>query len=519
MTTTLKSYLCGQWVTGSGTPSALVNPTTEETVAESSTEGFDFAAGLDYARKRGGPALRKMSFEQRGELLRRSSKVLHERREELIELAVLNGGNTRGDAKFDIDGATLTLAFYGRLGKTLGDRRILVDGDLEQLGRNPRFVGAHVYTPLQGAAVHINAFNFPAWGFAEKAACALLAGMPVITKPATSTAMVTVRMVEILIEQEVLPAGTLSLIAGRPGDLLSRLGSQDVIGFTGSADTGAWIRGRENVVQQSIRVNIEADSLNAAVLGPDVDTDSETYDFFLREVVREMTQKAGQKCTAIRRVFVPEGLLDQVGEDISEQLLNIPVGNPALREVRMGPLATRAQRQDIIAGIKKLRGCSELVFGDGGPGKRIGVEGDSGFFVAPVLLRASDPASAVAVHNHEVFGPVVTLMAYGGDAQEASHLVQLGNGGLVSSVYTDDQRFTLDMLMGLAPFHGRLQFGSAKIASHSSGHGTVLPGLIHGGPGRAGGGEELGGERGLAFYMQRTAIQGSRPILEKALGL
>jgi oxepin-CoA hydrolase/3-oxo-5,6-dehydrosuberyl-CoA semialdehyde dehydrogenase len=342
--------------------------------------------------------------------------------------------------------------------------------------------------------------------------------MPLIAKPATSTALVTFRIVQLVVEANVLPRGVLSLVAGAPGGLLDHLGGQDVLAFTGSSDTGKAIRLMPNIAGSSVRVNVEADSLNAAVLGPDVEPGSETYAMFLKDVVRDMTQKAGQKCTAIRRVFAPRAVLDRVRDDLADRLREIKVGDPALEGVNMGPVATAQQLRDVRAGIALLAAESNVVLGGLGPFEKAGVSGDKGFFVPATLLVNESPASAKAVHAHEVFGPVATLLAYA-NAASAIADVQKGAGGLVSSVYSDDRAFVSEMVLGLSPFHGRLMLGSEKIVDQTPGPGTVLPQLVHGGPGRAGGGEELGGLRGLAFYSQRTALQGSRPVLDALLGV
>jgi 3,4-dehydroadipyl-CoA semialdehyde dehydrogenase len=515
---TLRSYLSGEWIAGTGKTHTLVDPTTEEPVAETSTEGLDLGKAVAFARAEGGPALRALTFSQRGDLLRAVSRAVHDSRDLLIELAIKNGGNTRGDAKFDIDGAAGTLAAYADLGKELGDQRFLLDGDGIQLGRSPRFFGQHVSVPRHGVAVHVNAFNFPAWGLGEKAACALLAGMPVIAKPATSTALVTYRLVQIIVEAGILPRGVLSLVTGPPGDLLAHLGGQDVLAFTGGSDTALALRTLPSLARTSVRINVEADSLNAAVLGPDAQPGSDTYAMFLRDVLRDMTQKAGQKCTAIRRVFVPRALLDQVRDDLADRLREVRTGNPALDGVTVGPVATAQQLRDVRAGIERLAAESKVVTGGLGPFTKVGVTGDKGYFVAPTLLVNEDPAAATAVHAHEVFGPVSSLLPYADTAGVIAD-VQKGAGGLVSSVYSDDRAFVTEMIIGIAPFHGRLMLGSEKIADQTPGPGTVLPQLVHGGPGRAGGGEELGGVRGLAFYSQRTALQGSRPVLDAILGV
>jgi oxepin-CoA hydrolase/3-oxo-5,6-dehydrosuberyl-CoA semialdehyde dehydrogenase len=457
-----------------------------------------------------------MSFAERGALLEAMGKALQGHREELLDLAVANGGNTRGDAKFDVDGALFTLSAYAELGRQLGDARWLADGEGVTLGRTPRFHGQHVAVPRHGVAVHVNAFNFPAWGLAEKAACALLAGMPVLAKPATSSAMVARRIVEVLVERQVLPDGALSLLAGEVGDLLQHVGAQDVVAFTGSGATAAKIRALPNVIENAVRVNVEADSLNAAVLGPDVEPGSESYDYCLKDVLRDMTQKAGQKCTAIRRILVPAGVADRVRDDLIDRLKAVVVGNPAREGVRMGPVATKQQHQDVRDGINALARDGRLVLGsattDG-----VGAPPGKGFYVAPALVELEPGAGGPTVHSREVFGPAATLVPFSGSASEAAEIVARGNGGLVASVYSEDAAFTADAALGLAPHHGRVFLGSAKIAEQSPGPGTVLPLLVHGGPGRAGGGEELGGLRGLAFYMQRVALEGARPVIERIL--
>lgn len=516
---TLKSFVQGQWVEGRGDFATLVNPATEAPLARTSTTGIDFAAVLAAARTEGGPALRALTFAERGALLKRMSKTLFEVRDALIEVSIANGGTTRSDAKFDIDGATGTLAFYAALGDKLGGARTLVEGPGEQLLRSPRFCGYHLKTSRLGVAVHINAFNFPAWGLAEKAAVALLAGVPVVSKPATATALLAFRVMERLVEAADLPPGALQLVCGGAGDLLEYLGPQDVLAFTGAGSTGAHLRALAPIVQRSVRVNVEADSLNAAVLGVDVEPGSDTYQLFLRDTAREITQKAGQKCTATRRILVPAAQLDRVQEDLSEALSGIRVGDPALEEVRMGPLATASQLRDVRAGLELLqKSGARLVFGSATEVAPAGVAAGKGYFIAPMLLRADQPHAAAAVHAHEVFGPAATLMPYR-DAEDAAALVARGEGSLVNTIYTDD-RATLDsLLFAIAPHSGRVLCGSAKIAEHSVGPGAVLPSCVHGGPGRAGGGEELGGLRGLDFYLQRTAVQGDRALLDRALGV
>jgi len=497
----LRSFVGGRWVAGSGSSQTLLNPATEEPLAEASSEGIDFAAALAHARKTGGPALRALTFAERGALLKGIADAIQEERDALLQLGIANGGNTRSDAKFDIDGAIATLLAYSEISGVPGSRKILVDGDGIQLGRSARFHGQHIAVPRHGVAVHVNAFNFPAWGFAEKAAVALLAGMPVLSKPATSSAMVAHRIMQIIDEKRLLPEGALSLLVGAPRDLLTHLGAQDVLAFTGSGDTGMKIRALPNVIRHSVRVNVEADSLNAAVLGPEVEPRSDMYELFLKDVVRDMTQKAGQKCTAIRRVFAPSQIMNDVKSDLIELLSQIRVGNPAEEETRMGPLATKSQLEDAHKGVALLSG--KLAFG--------GLERKpKGFFLSPLLIESPGEA----VHQHEVFGPVASLLSFD---KNPGAMVAKADGGLVCSLYSEDQAFLEETIQAVAPFHGRVFIGHPKIEL-SPGPGTVLPQLVHGGPGRAGGGEELGGARGLAFYMQRVALEGPRPAIAKMTG-
>jgi oxepin-CoA hydrolase/3-oxo-5,6-dehydrosuberyl-CoA semialdehyde dehydrogenase len=515
----LASYVYGEWVKGKGKPAVLVNPATEEPLATTSTEGVDFGRALAHARDAGGPALRAMTFARRGEMLRAMSRAIHGKRDELLSLAQANGGNTRGDAKFDVDGASGTLAAYADLAPELGDANVLVDGDGVQLGRSARLFGQHVWVPREGVAVHVNAFNFPAWGLAEKAATALLAGMPVVTKPATSTALLAHRIVEIFVAEKILPEGALSLVCGSAGDLLDRLGGQDVLAFTGSSGTAATLRAGKGVVAAATRINVEADSLNAAVLGPDVSDGSDVLNLFVTDVVREMTQKTGQKCTAIRRVYVPAEKVDAVVERLRERLAGVKIGDPSRDDVTMGPVATAQQLRDVRDGIAKLETCAKVVFGSAAPVKDpIGVAPGKGFFVSPVLLVSASPSAGDAVHAHEVFGPVATVVAYDGSAERAAALVGAGGGGLVTSVYSDDKEFLRAAVLGIAPLHGRIVIGSEKVAGQSLPPGMALPQLVHGGPGRAGGGEELGGRRGMQLYMQRTALQGDRALLDAIAG-
>ena len=514
MSAKLKSFVGGKWQVGSGRSVTLLNPATEEPLAETSTGGIDFAAALEFARKVGGPTLRSLSFAERAEKLQALYEALFAHREEFIELSIANGGNTRNDAKFDVDGATATLLAYVDVGKQLGDRHFINDGESTQTGRTPRYAGRHICSSLQGVAVHVNAFNFPAWGMIEKAAVALLAGMPVVSKPATSTALLAHRMTEIMIESAALPDGAFSFIGGSVGDMLEHLGPQDVLAFTGSGKTAAVLRSLDAHTQRSVRINVEADSLNAAVMGPDVEPGSETWQMMLNEVATDVRQKAGQKCTAIRRVFVPPTKLGSFCDVLKERLEEIVVGNPSESGVRMGPLVSENQLKDVTNGLEALQAEATRLTGRLDPDDLAGVEKGKGYFLTPHLFRVDDVAAAPIVHEREIFGPVVSVLPYA-DAATLISMIAAGGGSLVSSVYSDDRNFSREMLIGLAPYNGRLTHGSSKVAAISPGTGTVMPMLVHGGPGRAGGGEELGAMRGLSFYMQRTAVQGYSPLLDK----
>jgi 3,4-dehydroadipyl-CoA semialdehyde dehydrogenase len=507
----LDCLVAGEWATGRGTPQPLFNPATEEVVCGASVEGIDLGAALRFARERGGPALRALGIGERGRVLADMAKRIHQHRDELLDLGMKNGGNTRGDAKFDVDGAAATLQHYAELAESLGDGRFFVDGDLVQLGRSQRLAGRHVLAPRTGVALLVNAFNFPAWGFGEKAACALLAGMPVIVKPATSTALLAHRIVQVC--AEAAPPGAVSLVCGSAHELPGLLDYGDVVAFTGSSGTAATLRALPAVVSSAVRLNVEADSLNAAVLGPDVEPGSDTWDLFVRDVVREMTQKTGQKCTAVRRIFVPAAQSERVKEELAERLRAVVVGDPHADGVTMGPVASKQQHADVRAGIAELAKAARFVVDGTSPEPR-GVTAGKGWFVGPTLLEATD-AGARAIHELEVFGPVATMVTAPEGAE--AELVAKGRGGLVCSAYTDDRDFAVRLIAGIAPHHGRIVLGSAKVAGQAVPPGMVMPQLVHGGPGRAGGGEELGGQRGLALYSQRVALQGDRALLDAVL--
>ncbi len=509
----LKSFLQNDWCQGTGTGNTLYDPSTGDAVATTSTAGLDLGAALEYARREGGKRLRSMTFAERGEMLIELSKAIHAHRAELLEISTLNTGTTLKDSKFDIDGATGTLAAYGEIGKELGDRTFLLDGEGMQCGRSPRFHGQHIQVPLRGVAIHINAFNFPAWGFAEKLACSFLAGVPVLTKPATSTCLPSYRVAQIVVESGLCPDGAWSFLAGSVGDLLDHVTSQDVVAFTGSANTARRIRSHEQIIAKSVRVNAEADSLNAMVVGPDMKVGSDTWDLFIRELTREMTQKSGQKCTATRRVFLPEALIDPAVEALKDSLAEFPAGSAHDEANRMGPLSVPSQFADVVDVLKQLSAESEIAIGSIPDG-----DGAPCATIEPIVMVNREPKNSTLVHDLEAFGPAVTLMPYSGDAIEAGELVALGNGCLVATMYSDDIKFTQALLLELAPWNGRVLLGSKRIADHSTGPGIVLPNLVHGGPGRAGGGLELGGQRGMNLYMQTCAVQGSRPVIEKILG-
>jgi 3,4-dehydroadipyl-CoA semialdehyde dehydrogenase len=507
----LSSYLEDQWVEGSGSDRDIHDAVTGDVMAQVSTAGLNLGPALDYARKVGGPSLAALSFAERGKILKQLSGIIVEARDELMQLSCENYGATRRDAKFDIDGASGTLSYYAYIGKKLGDRTFLLDGEAENVLTSKRFIGQHMSFSRRGAAVHINAFNFPCWGMAEKLATAIIAGVPVFSKPATATSPVATRLAELWVESGAFPKGSFSFLAGSVGDLLDHVGPQDCIAFTGSGAVGRAVRSHPAVVQNNARVNVEADSLNASIVGPDIEPGSDTWYMFINDIARDFTQKAGQKCTCVRRIFVPENLAEAAIENLSERLAGLTVGEPSERATDIGPLSTPGQRRDYEAGIAELEQACERVW----KGEQL----DKGCFVAPQLFRSDKGADTAFVHEHEVFGPVATVLTYSGEVADLAEMVAAGGGGLVASLYSNDHRWAGHALTELAPWHGRMVWGSRKVHDQSPGPGTVLPNFIHGGPGKAGGGEELGGKRGLAFYMQRTAIQADKGLFERAFGL
>jgi oxepin-CoA hydrolase/3-oxo-5,6-dehydrosuberyl-CoA semialdehyde dehydrogenase len=453
-----------------------------------------------------------MTFLERAAMVKGLGAAILERKEELYALSIHTGA-TRKDGWIDIEGgagAALSIASKSKI--ELPDDVVLVDGPVEQISRAGSFVAQHVYTSRRGVAVHINAFNFPVWGMLEKLAPALIAGMPVIVKPATGTAYLAQAAFRILIDTGLLPRGAAQLIVGSTGDLLDHLSGQDVVSFTGSAATAAALKTHPVIVRESVRFIAEQDSLNACVLGPDATKDSPEFDLFVKEVVREMTVKAGQKCTAIRRAFVPRALLDDAAAAIAEKLGKITTGDPSRDDVRMGPLVSDAQRADVCSKVAILRSEASVVYGDADWREPLGDAAPPGAFFSPVLLRCDDPWSAKAVHEVEAFGPVATLMPYS-DIGDACALCNRGGGSLVMSLFSHDARVARELVLSSGAFHGRIAIINRDSAAESTGHGSPLPALVHGGPGRAGGGEEMGGVRGVKHYMQRTAIQGSPEIL------
>jgi 3,4-dehydroadipyl-CoA semialdehyde dehydrogenase len=507
----LESYLGGRWIGGQGAPDSLVNPATGDVVALVSSEGLDLAAALDFARSVGGPALRGLSFGERARLLGAVADALAAQKDRWYEISRVNSGNTRADAMIDVDGAIGTLKYYAKLGESLGEAAFLVDGPPARLARDPNFVALHLSTPVRGVAIQINAYNFPSWGLWGKAGVAILAGVPVLAKPATATAWLAEQMVRAVIDAGVLPAGALSLLSGGARDLLDHVRFGDVIAFTGSAETGDRIRTSPKVLSAGVRVNIEADSLNSAILAPDAGPGTPAFGLFVAEVAKEMTSKAGQKCTAIRRAFVPAEHAEAATAALAQALAAIQVGDPADEGVQMGPVVSLAQRASIARGVQALKdGGAEAV--DLGAGVPLAGDAERGAFVSPILMRARAGDNAASVHEIEVFGPVATVIPYN-SAEELFGLVRRGGGSLATSVFANDAGFLIESAEALGESHGRLLLIDPTIGASHSGHGIVLPSCLHGGPGRAGNGSELGGLRGLAFYMQRTAVQGAADTL------
>lgn len=513
---TLQSFIGGRWI-GQHGAQALRSALNGQTVARTHEEALDFGQAVAHAREQGLKELMAMDFQQRAQRLKALALYLTERKEQLYEIS-RHSGATRADSWIDIEGGAGTLFAYAGVGaRELPSGNVVHEGPAIPLGKTGKFAGSHILVPRGGIAVHINAFNFPIWGMLEKFAPSFLAGMPCIVKPATATSYVTEAAVRLMHESGLLPAGSLQLIIGGTGDLLDRLQGQDIVTFTGSADTAAKLRVNPNLIRNSVPFNAEADSLNCAILAPDVTPDDEEFDLFVKEVAREMTVKAGQKCTAIRRAIVPAKHIDAVAERLRDRLAKVVVGDPSVEGVKMGALASHAQQSDVAERVEALLKSSELVFGakDGFAPRGDGV--NEGAFFAPTLLRSRDPHGEGGAHDIEAFGPVSTLMAYD-DIDEAIALAARGKGSLVASLITRDPQVAAKVVPAMGALHGRLHILDRESAAESTGHGSPLPVLKHGGPGRAGGGEELGGVRAVKHYLQRTAVQGSPTMLMAVTG-
>jgi oxepin-CoA hydrolase/3-oxo-5,6-dehydrosuberyl-CoA semialdehyde dehydrogenase len=511
----LESYAAGRWHRASDEGSALLDAVTGEEVARVSATGLDLGEMTAHARTVGGPALRALTFHERAALLKQLAKHLMGGKDELYDLSFRTGA-TRRDSAVDIDGGIGTLFSFASKGtRELPNDTVALDGSLERLGKAGTFVGQHLYASRPGVAVQINAFNFPVWGMLEKLAPAFLAGLPSIVKPASQTAYLTELAVRRIVESGILPEGTLQLLSGSASGLLDELTVQDSVAFTGSAHTAGMLRNHTNVLHGGVRLGVEADSLNCSILGPDVSVDDPELDLFVKGVVAEMTVKAGQKCTAIRRTIVPAAIADAVVDAISARLAKITVGNPAHDDVRMGAVAPRGQRDDVRKAVQQLRASAEVVFGDPDHVEVLDADAERGAFMSPVLLRAQK--GAVEAHDVEPFGPVSTVLTYD-SVDEAVELAARGKGSLVGSLVTHDPDVARTVVLGVAPWHGRILVLDRDDAGESTGHGSPLPVLVHGGPGRAGGGEELGGVRSVLHHMQRTAVQASPDMMTAITG-
>ncbi len=513
----LGSYSRGEWVEGKGPGTVLHHAVTGEPVAAASSEGLDFAAMLEWGRRMGGPALRRMTFHERARMIKALAIHLMDRKEKFYDVSAATGA-TRTDSWIDIEGGIGTLFAYASRGRReFPNETFYLDGEVEPLSKGGSFVGRHICVPLEGVAVHINAFNFPCWGMLEKLAPTWLAGMPAIVKPATATSYLTEAMVREIIASEILPAGALQLIVGSVGDLLDHLGPQDAVTFTGSAATGRKLKAHPRIIAESVRFNLEADSLNFSMLGPEAAPGTEEFDLFVKEVAREMTVKAGQKCTAIRRTLAPRAMVSDVIKALGDRLSRTTLGDPAREGVRWGPLASRGQVEDVRKSLEVLKRAAQPVFGDPDRFEVAGADPARGAFFPAVLLHCPDPLDRSEPHDIEAFGPVNTVMPYD-SVEEAVELARRGRGSLCGSLFTADDEVARQVVLGTAAWHGRLVLINRHSAGESTGHGSPLPHLVHGGPGRAGGGEELGGVRGVLHYMQRTALQGHPTTLTRVTG-
>lgn len=508
----LKSFVLNNWFEGTGNFKPIFNSVTGEQIGEISSEGIDFYQILNFAREKGNKNIRSMTFHERGVLLKELAKYMMSRKDELYPISYMTGA-TKIDSWIDIEGGINTFFTYSGKGRReLPDEVFWTEGEQEPLSKNGTFIGQHIAVPLTGVALHINAFNFPIWGMLEKLAPTFLAGMPAIIKPASATAYLTEQMVKIMIESQILPEGTLQLICGNVGNTFDYLTSQDVVTFTGSAETGLKLKSHPNVLRNNIRFNLEADSLNCTILGDDVTPDMDEFKLFVKEVVNEMTIKAGQKCTAIRRTIVPLNIASEVTKAISDRLSKVKIGNPQLEDIRMGTLANKEQVKEVIEKVELLKKEAEIVYQGAGADVT-----EEGAFFEPILLFNRNPLDSKLVHDVEAFGPVNTIMPYN-SIDEAVEIANRGGGSLVASLFTFDDTIARKVALGIAPFHGRVMIINRNSAKESTGHGSPMPHLIHGGPGRAGGGQEMGGLRGLFFYMQRVALQGHPSTLTNITG-
>ncbi|KIC38346.1 phenylacetic acid degradation bifunctional protein PaaZ [Leisingera sp. ANG-M7] len=508
----ISSFAAGQWVAPGAGARNISSAITGEVIASAGNDALDVQGMLDYARTVGGANLRKLTFHDRARMLKALAGHLNQHKQALYDLS-FNTGATQSDHMIDIDGGIGTMFVFASKGRReMPDAHVYLDGDVEQLSRNGTFLGQHICTPLRGVAVHINAFNFPVWGMLEKLAPTLLAGVPAIVKPATNSCYVTELAVKLMLESGILPEGTLQLVSGGLGDMLDHLTMQDVVSFTGSANTALKLRANPVILENSVRFVAEQDSLNASILGPDAQPGTPEFDLFIKEVSREMTTKAGQKCTAIRRIIAPQPQVDAVIEALSARLAKTQIGDPRLETTRMGALVSGSQKRDVLEKAAIIGQEAERVFGDPDSFTVDGADADKGAFVPPMLFHCADPDNAQRVHDTEAFGPVSTIMGYR-NLDHAIELANRGQGSLVASVITHDPAVAREVAIGAGAYHGRLYFNNRDSMKESTGHGSPLPHMVHGGPGRAGGGEEMGGVRGVKHYMQRTAIQGSPDIL------
>ncbi|MFP5386867.1 MAG: phenylacetic acid degradation bifunctional protein PaaZ [Bacteriovoracia bacterium] len=509
----LENYAIGKWTKGQGVGQQLFNAVTGEALYTASSQGLNFADMMDYARTTGGKALRKMTFQERGRMLKALALHLNTKKEEFYKISYLTGA-TRVDSWIDIEGGIGNLFAYASLRRQFPDLPYYVDGNMEKLSKGGSFVGHHIAVPKQGVAIHINAFNFPVWGMLEKIAVNLFAGVPAIVKPATITCFLTEAVVKEIVSSGILPEGSLQLICGSANGILDHVMNQDVVTFTGSASTGKMLKAHPRLVQESVPFNLEADSLNAMVLGLDVKPDSAEFDLFIKEASKEITIKAGQKCTAVRRLIVPENLIEAVEAGLSKRLAATTIGNPENKDVRMGSLAGETQRKEVRAKVNELARSQKIIFGDLDEFNVIGADPKKGAFMPPILFLNDRPFEKTDCHNIEAFGPVSTLMPYK-STEDAITLSKMGLGSLVCSIATANDDIAREFVVGAANMHGRILVMNAESAKESTGHGSPMPMMVHGGPGRAGGGEEMGGKRGVMHYLQRTAIQGSPTTLTK----